>query len=93
MLLGQPAESDRVAGEGLERAPQSVALRFLQSVAKSLTGDLAGARAALVPTLETAPGHPVLVAQQVILQTRQGRGSATVDLLDRLDLLGWDEKP
>lgn len=86
VLLGQPAESDRVAGEGLERAPQSVALRFLQSVARALGGDLTGARAALLGTLDTAPGHPVLVAQQVILQARQGRSGETGPLLERLSL-------
>lgn len=84
VLLGQPEESDRIATEGLERAPQSVALRFLQSVARAVGGDLAGARAAIAATLDAAPGHPVLVAQQLVLQTRQGRGRESDTLLERL---------
>lgn len=83
-MLGQAEEGDRVASEGLFRAPASVALRFLQSVARTLTGDFAGARAALTPALEAAPEHPVLLAHHLLLLARQGRTPEAEPLLRRL---------
>ena len=71
-VLGLPGEADRVAGEGLERRPASLALRFLQSVARSITGDFSGARVALSPALESEPADPVLRLQQAVVLGRQG---------------------
>lgn len=71
-VLGHPLEGDRLAGEGLDVQPQSVALRLLQSVARAVVGDFAGARAALYPALDQAPNDPVLMAQQAVVLARQG---------------------
>lgn len=84
ILMGQLDESDRVADEGLERAPTSLALRFVQSVSRLLSGDVQGARVALLQTLDSATGHPVLLAQHAILQARQGRGGESGKVLQQL---------
>ncbi len=84
ILDGQLDESDRVADDGLERAPTSMALRFVQSVSRLLSGDVQGARAALLQTLDATLEHPVLLAQHAILQARQGRGGESGKLLQHL---------
>lgn len=72
-VLGLPGEGDRVATDGLTQRPHSVALRYLQAVARSLTGDWQGARAALTEALEASPGNAVLRLQQAVVLGRQGR--------------------
>ncbi|GAB1344967.1 hypothetical protein MASR1M101_40940 [Gemmatimonas sp.] len=95
-LLGHPGEGERLAGEALESQPQSVALRLLQSVARAVAGDLAGARAALYPALDQAPHDPVLMAQQAVVLARQGHRDDASDIIAHLatqvpdhPALGW----
>jgi hypothetical protein len=83
-VLGLASEADRVAVDGLERAPGSLALRFVLALARGARGDLAGARAALAPALEAAPHEPVLLAQQATMLARQGRGAEGEVLLARV---------
>lgn len=83
-VAGHPVEGDRIASEGLETQPQSLALRLVQSVARALVGDLSGARAALYPALEQAPDAPVLLAQQAVVLARQGHSDDAGDLLAQL---------
>jgi hypothetical protein len=83
-VLGHPLEGERVAGEGLETQPHSLALRLLQSVARAVVGDLSGARAALHPALDRAPSDPVLLAQQAVVLARQGHRDDAADVLVRL---------
>jgi hypothetical protein len=83
-MLGHPHEGDKVAADGLESQPQSLALRFMQSVARALVGDLSGARAALSPALNHAPDDPVLLAQQAVVLAKQGHEDDAADLLQRL---------
>lgn len=71
-VLGLPGEGDRVATEGLAQRPASLALRYLQSVARSVNGDWQGARAALAEALDAAPADPVLRLQQAVVLGRQG---------------------
>ncbi len=83
-LLGLPGESDRVADEGLGTSPSSVALRFVQSLARLAVGDVAGARAVLQPAIERAPQEPLLLVQQAIVQARQGDTEGAERLLQRV---------
>jgi hypothetical protein len=83
-VMGLPGEGDRVAAEGLQVRPESVALRFVQSVARMLLGDLVGAREAIAPALDAAPRAPVLMAQQAVLLARQGKAGEGAALVDRL---------
>lgn len=83
-VLGHPLEGDRVAEEGLEMQPQSLALRLLQSVARAVVGDLSGARAVLHPALDDAPGDPVLRSQQAVILARQGHREDAAELLAQL---------
>lgn len=71
--LGLAGEGATVAARGLERAPRSRALRFVLSLSRAVTGDLAGAREALQSALDDAPDDPVLLAQLAVLLERQGR--------------------
>ena len=88
-VLGHPQEGDRVASDGLDVQPQSLALRLVQSVARALVGDISGARAALFPALDEAPHDPVLLAQQAVLLARQGHTDDATDILAALQ----DEVP
>ena len=95
-VLGHPQEGDRVASDGLDVQPQSLALRLVQSVARALVGDISGARAALFPALDAAPRDPVLLAQQAVLLARQGHSDDATDILEALQddvpdhpALGW----
>lgn len=83
-VSGHPLEGERVATDGLDAQPQSLALRLLQSVARAVVGDLSGARAALLPAMEQAPEEPVLLAQQAVVLARQGHRDDADDLLQRL---------
>lgn len=83
-VMGLPGEGDRVAAEGLQVRPESAALRFVQSVARVLLGDLVGAREAIAPALDAAPRAPVLMAQQAVLLARQGKAGEGAALVDRL---------
>ena len=77
VALGLPGEGDRLAEEGLGVRASSAALRFLQSLARLAMRDVAGARATLAVALQLRPGHPLLVAQDAIVQAQQGdRGGA-----------------
>ena len=82
--LGLPGEGDRIAGDGLLRRPESRALRFVQSLARVLTGDVSGARQVLNEALERTPDDPVLLAQQAVLLARQGHRSDAREVLQRL---------
>ncbi|WP_291160236.1 hypothetical protein [Gemmatimonas sp. UBA7669] len=84
--LGLPGEGDRIAGDGLLRRPESRALRFVQSLARVLTGDVSGARQVLNEALERTPEDPVLLAQQAVLLARQGHRSDAREVLQRLQV-------
>jgi tetratricopeptide (TPR) repeat protein len=71
--MGMPVEADDVAAEALEERPTSLALRYAQSLARTVHGDLAGARSVLGPALDRAPDVPVLRAHLAQLLARQGR--------------------
>ena len=71
--MGMPVEADDVAAEALEERPTSLALRYAQSLARTVHGDLAGARSVLGPALDRAPDVPVLRAHLAHLLARQGR--------------------
>ncbi len=72
-VLGLPGEAERVSSEALERQPSSVALRFVQSLARLASGDVSGARSALAVAIDQQATHPVLLMQQAIVLARQGR--------------------
>ncbi len=76
-VLGLPGEAERVVTEALQCKPSSVALRFMQSLARLASGDVSGARGAIAAAIEQQTTHPVLLMQQVIVLARQGnRGEA-----------------
>jgi hypothetical protein len=83
-VLGLPGECDRVAGEGLALKPTSLALRFVQSFARVVLGDLPGARAALQPALDRAPFAPLLQVQHALLHARQGDTRSAEAMLSKL---------
>lgn len=84
-VLGLPGESERVVGDALAQRPASMALRFMQSIARVAIGDLAGARAVLQPALQRAPGDPLLVIQHALVQARQGDTTSAERMLARLE--------
>lgn len=84
--LGLPGEGERIAGDGLLRCPESRALRFAQSLARALTGDVSGARQVLNEALDRTPEEPVLLAQQAVLLARQGHRHDARDVLQRLQV-------
>jgi cell pole-organizing protein PopZ len=84
-VSGQPREGARVADDGLQVVPESLALRLAQSVARALAGDLSGARAALMQALDVAPDDPVLQAQETVVLARQGHREDALQTLDVLD--------
>lgn len=71
-LLGLPAETERLSKQALDTLPQSVALRFLQSVARLSLGDFAGARAALVEASGRRPADTLLQVHEALLVARMG---------------------
>lgn len=71
-VLGLPGEGDRVAAEGLEARPSSLALRFMQALSRSLGGDFIGARMILAGAVEVAPDNPVLKLLYAVNQAHQG---------------------
>lgn len=85
-VLGMPAESDRVAEEGLVARPGSAALRFLQSLAKLAIGDVAGAKAVLLPAVQQRPNDPLLLVQLAVVTARQGDTNGADALLQRAAL-------
>lgn len=84
-VLGLPGESERVAEEGLAQRPESLALRFVQSVARFAMGDMAGARAVLQPAIASAPKEPVLLVQHALLLAKQGDTRGANDVLTVLE--------
>ncbi len=84
-LQGLPGEGDRVADAGLAQRPTSLALRFMQSVARFAVGDVAGARASLQPALAQAPRDPVLAVQHALVHARFGDTRGAEKLLAMLE--------
>ncbi len=81
IVLGLPGEGDRVAAEGLQTAPTSLALRFGQSLARLALGDVTGARQLLQAALDRSPDDPLLLVQHAVTLARQGqRGAADAEL-------------
>ena len=80
-LLGLPAEAARVAGQLLDVRPQSVANRFLLSLAKLTQGDISGARLALADAVTRRPGDALLIVQEALLLARQGNRAEAEQLL------------
>lgn len=72
LVLGLPGESDRVANDGSVVAPQSSALRFIQSLARLMVNDSVGARTAIEEALQRAPQDATLLIQQALVQAKQG---------------------
>ena len=71
-VLGLPVESERVSQEGLNVRPSSVALRFLQSLARVAVGDFTGARSTLQQAQQRTPDDVLLHVQQAIVQAKLG---------------------
>ncbi len=72
MILGLPAEGDRIASAGLDTKPTSLALRFVRSLARLAMGDSTGARLLLQPTVDGEVADPLIRVQHAITQARQG---------------------
>ena len=83
-VLGLPGEAERVSTEALQLKPSSVALRFMQSLARLASGDVPGARSAIAAAIEQQTTHPVLLMQQVIVLARQGNRSEAERLLQQV---------
>ncbi len=83
-VLGLPGEANRVSTEALQLKPSSVALHFMQSLARLATGDIPGARGAIATAIEQQTTHPVLLMQQVIVLARQGNRSEAERLLQQV---------
>ncbi|WP_373060977.1 tetratricopeptide repeat protein [Gemmatimonas sp.] len=91
-VLGLPGEAERVCTAALQRKPSSVALRFMQSVARLADGDVSGARVAMAEAVESPATHPVLLMQQVIVLARQGNGNEAERLLLQV-MRGFPDHP
>jgi hypothetical protein len=83
-VLGLPGEAERVSTAALQLKPSSVALRFMQSIARLANGDLPGARSAVAAALEQQATHPVLLMQQILVLARQGHRREADRLLQRV---------
>lgn len=83
-VLGLPGEAERVSTEALQLKPSSIALRFIQSLARLAAGDVPGARSAIAAAIEQQTAHPVLLMQQVIVLARQGNRSEAERLLQQV---------
>ncbi len=75
LMLGLSLESEQLAEAAIERRPKSVALRWIQSLARLATGDVAGSRAALEVALQQLPDDELLLLQKAILSSRQKLGT------------------
>ena len=82
-VLGLPGEAERVSTQALALKPSSVALNFIQSLARLASGDIAGARAAIATAAEQQPADAVLLMQQVIVFARQGNPGEAERLLQQ----------
>ncbi len=82
-VLGLPGEADRVCTAALQLKPSSVALRFLQSLARLAGGDLSGARGALAAALDQQATHPVMLMQHIVVVARQGNRDEAERLLQQ----------
>lgn len=80
LVLGLPGEGDRVATDGLTARPQSSALRFIQSLARLVVNDAAGARVAIQEALQRVPNDPTLLVQQALVQAKQGNKQPAISL-------------
>jgi hypothetical protein len=80
-VMGLAEEAERVCASALQLKPSSVALRFMQSLARLAGGDVTGARAVMVEAVEDGPTHPVLLMQQVVILARQGKTAEAKRLL------------
>jgi tetratricopeptide (TPR) repeat protein len=83
-------DAGRISAEGLERAPQSVALLYLLCNCEAQLNDLAAAEHALVRALALLPGNMLLVCRYVHLLARQGRLAEAEAQLERATLLDPD---
>jgi len=83
-VLGLPGEAERVCTAALQLKPSSVALRFMQSLARLAAGDVTGARVAMAAAIESPSAHPVLVMQQVVVLARQGHRNEAERLLQQV---------
>ena len=83
-VLGMPSEAERVTTAALQLKPTSVALRFMQSLARLANGDLPGARSAIAEALEQQATHPVLLMQQIVVLARQGHRREADRVLQRV---------
>lgn len=83
-VLGMPGEAERVSTAALQLKPSSVALRFMQSLARLANGDLPGARSAIAAALEEQAIHPVLLMQQILVLARQGHRREADRVLQRV---------
>lgn len=83
-VLGLPGEAERVSTEALQLKPSSIALRFIQSLARLAAGDVPGARSAIAAAVEQQTTHPVLLMQQVIVLARQGNRAEAERLLQQV---------
>lgn len=81
LVLGLPAECERVAQQGIGFQPTSSALGFVQSLARFALGDLIGARAALHPALQRAPNDQLMQVQHALIQAKLGDPRAAQTLL------------
>ncbi|WP_411280250.1 tetratricopeptide repeat protein [Gemmatimonas sp.] len=84
VVLGLPGEAERVSTEALQLKPSSVALRFMQSLARLASGDVSGARGAIAAAIEPHTTHPVLLVQQIIVLARQSNQREAERLLQQV---------
>ena len=83
-VLGLPGEAERVSAEALQLKPSSVAMRFMQSLARLASGDVTGARSAIAAASESTSTHPVLLMQQAIVLARQNHPAEAERLLQQV---------
>ena len=72
LMLGLPGESERVALSGARSFSGSVALPFVQSLARLALDDATGARTALEVALQRSPSEPLLLVQHAVISAREG---------------------
>ncbi len=69
-LLGLPEEAERVLQQALVLRGGSVALLFLQSIVRSVVGEMAEARESLLGAEARRPAEPALLAWSAVLRAR-----------------------
>lgn len=84
--LGRIGEAAQVTGQGLARAPRSVALLFLLSNCESALGNPSGAERALLGALALESEQPVLLSRYAELLVHAGRTDEAAGLLARAEL-------